>query len=62
MIPPERNAAFVWRMEDVLDVYHRPHDPKRPVVCLDERSTQLLGEVREPEPLKPGTPAREDYE
>jgi DDE superfamily endonuclease len=49
-------------MEDVLDVYQRPYDPQRPQVCLDEASKQLLGEVREPLPLRPGQPAREDYE
>jgi hypothetical protein len=49
-------------MEDVLDVYQRPYDPKRPQVCLDEASKQLLGEVREPLPLQPRKPAREDYE
>ena len=35
-IPPEQNAEFVAQMEDVLDVYHRPYDEKRPLVCLDE--------------------------
>jgi hypothetical protein len=49
-------------MEDVLDVYQRPYDPKRPQLCLDEASKQLLGEVREPIPLQPGKPEREDYE
>src|SRR6266516_4335890 len=49
-------------MEDVLDVYQRRYDPQRPQVCLDEASKQLLGEVREPVPLQPGQPAREDYE
>ena len=41
-------------MEDVLDVYHRPYDEKRPLVCLDEASKQLIGEVREPLPARPG--------
>ena len=36
MIPPDANAAFVATMEDVLEVYQRPHDPRRPLVCLDE--------------------------
>jgi len=36
VIPPEASAAFVAAMEDVLEVYHRPHDPDRPVVCVDE--------------------------
>ncbi len=49
-------------MEDVLDVYHRPPDPKRPLVCLDEASKQLIGEVAEPIPARPGQPARVDYE
>ena len=48
-------------MEDVLDVYTRPADPARPVVCLDETSRQLLGEVAPPQPVRPGTPARQDY-
>jgi DDE superfamily endonuclease len=49
-------------MEDVLDVYQRPYDPKRPQVCLDEASKQLLGEVREPLPRQPGQPERVDHE
>lgn len=49
-------------MEDVLDVYTRPADPARPVVCLDETSRQLLGEVTPPLPPVPGTLARQDYE
>jgi hypothetical protein len=49
-------------MEDVLDVYQRPYDPKRPQVCLDEASKQLLGEVRQPIPLQPGQPRRIDTE
>jgi hypothetical protein len=49
-------------MEDVLDVYRRPHDPKRPVVCLDETSKQLTIETRAPIVAAPGRPARHDYE
>ena len=49
-------------MEDVLEVYHRPHDPGRPVVCLDETSKQLIAQTRAPIPAKPGRPARVDYE
>jgi len=49
-------------MEDVLDVYTRPYDPRYPQVCLDETSRQLLGEVTPPQPVIPGTPARQDYE
>ena len=49
-------------MEDVLDVYKRPYDPKRPQVCLDETSKQLIGETRMPVPVAPGRPARYDHE
>jgi hypothetical protein len=49
-------------MEDVLEVYHRPHDPACPVVCVDETSKQLIVETRKPIPAKPGCPARYDYE
>ena len=49
-------------MEDVLDVYKRPYDPKRPQVCFDERPKQLVAEVRGPLPGYPGHPARYDYE
>ena len=49
-------------MEDVLDVYQRPYDPRRPVICLDETSRQLLGEVRSPLPPAPGRPGRHDPE
>jgi hypothetical protein len=49
-------------MEDVIEVYHRPPDPARPVVCVDEGGKQLVGEVREPLPVRPGRPAREDCE
>jgi len=49
-------------MEDVLDVYERPLDPMRPVVCLDETSRQLLADVRSPVPPAPGHPARHDPE
>jgi hypothetical protein len=61
-IPPEQDAEFVWHMEDVLDVYHRPYDPQRPQVCLDETSRQLLDAVTPPHPVAPGHPVREDYE
>jgi hypothetical protein len=49
-------------MEDVLEVYHRPYDETRPVVCLDEASKQLIGEVAQPIPAQPGQPERFDYE
>jgi hypothetical protein len=41
-------------MEDVLELYHRPHDPSRPMVCMDECCKQLIAEVREPLPPRPG--------
>jgi hypothetical protein len=49
-------------MEDVLDVYKRPYDPRRPQVCLDERPKQLVGEIRKPIPAARHQPARYDYE
>jgi hypothetical protein len=61
-IPPKANAEFVWKMEDVLEVYKRPYDPQRPVVCLDETSKQLIGEVRTPVPAAPGQIAHYDCE
>ena len=62
MIPPESNAGFVAAMEDVLEVYHRSHDPARPVVCLDETSKQLTAETRTRIAATPGHPERYDYE
>ena len=59
---PTADPAFVWRMEDALDVYEQPLDPARPVVCLDETSRQLLGEARPPLPPAPGRAARHDPE
>jgi hypothetical protein len=49
-------------MEEVLEVYTRPYDPTRPVVCLDETSKQLVSETRTPLPVEPGQPERVDYE
>lgn len=49
-------------MEEVLEVYTRPHDPKRPQVCMDETSKQLVGETRAPLPPGPGQPECYDYE
>lgn len=49
-------------MEDVLEVYKRPDDPRRPVVCVDETSRQLLADTRAPLPCAPGQPARADHE
>jgi hypothetical protein len=49
-------------MEDVIQTYMLPYDARRPVVCFDEASRQLFGEVREPEPAEPGRAAKVDYE
>ena len=56
MIPPKKSAAFVWRMEAVLDLYEEPYDEGRPVVCFDERPCQLLADVREPLPARTAGP------
>jgi DDE superfamily endonuclease len=61
-LPEGPSAEYVAAMEDVLEVYHRPYDAQRPVVCLDECSKQLIGEVRKPLPPKPGQVAKEDCE
>ena len=49
-------------MEDLLDLYELPYDPKRPVVCFDERPCQLIGDAIVPIPIKPGSPKKEHYE
>ena len=59
-IPPKQSAEFVYHMEDVLEVYHRPYDPRRPVLGLDESFLQLIGEVREPLACRPGDVQRYD--
>jgi transposase len=59
---PEVDAEYVARMEDVLDLYNEEPDSKRPVICFDESPTQLIGEVREPIPAKPGQLERFDCE
>jgi len=61
-LPGAPSAEFVAAMEDVLEVYHRPYDAQRPVVCMDECSKQLIAEVREPLPPKPGHVAKQDSE
>ena len=61
-IPPTANASFVCNMEDVLDVYTQPYDPKRPQVCMDETSKQLLSDLREPLPVQAGQSRRVDFE
>jgi transposase len=59
---PQIDGTYVARMEDVLDLYAEPDDPKRPVVCFDESPTQLIGEARQPIPAAPGRLERYDYE
>ena len=62
MIAPDASAGFVANMEDVLETYQRPHDPARPLVCLDETSKQLIKETRDPVAMQPGQVQRVDYE
>ena len=61
-IPKEHDAEFVARMEDILDVYHRPLNPAVPLVCMDESCQQMVGEVRDPIPMSPGQPLKIDDE
>ena len=49
-------------MEEVLDLYHAPYDPLRPVVCFDEGTKQLISETRTPIPMQPSQPQRHEYE
>ena len=56
------SGEFIWKMEDVLELYAVPYDPRRPVVGFDEARKELHGEARPPEPARPGRPARVDYE
>jgi hypothetical protein len=58
VIPPQANAECVCAMENVLEVYTRPYDSRRPQVCVDETSTQLVAETRLPIPPAPGQPER----
>jgi hypothetical protein len=62
VIPPNQNAAFVACMEDILDLYQQPYDPESPVICMDEKPYQLLGESRQAIPMKRGCPKRQDGE
>lgn len=62
MIPPEADGEFVARMEDLLALYAEPFSPARPVVCTDEASKQLVGELKQPLPAVPGHAKRVDYE
>jgi hypothetical protein len=62
VIPPEKNGEFVAQMEQVLDVYKRPYDPQRPVVCMDESPRQLIRETRLPLAAGRARAERHDYE
>ena len=53
-IPPKQNAEFVCAMENVLEVYQRPYDAAKPLVCMDEASKQMIAETRIPIGAKPG--------
>jgi hypothetical protein len=55
---PEVGAEFVWRMEDVVDLYEEPYDSNKPLICFDELPYQLVAETRAPLPAKPGRPQR----
>lgn len=61
-IPSKGDADFVACMEDVLDVYELPYNPMCPVVCMDEKPYQLLGDVKEPLPMRPGDNLKIDSE
>lgn len=62
VIPPKSDAEFTANMEEVLETYERPYDPKRPVVCMDEQPVQLTKEVKKPIKGTLARPARVDYE
>lgn len=59
---PTLTKEYIERMEDILDLYAKPYDASEPVVCLDEKSTQLLAETRPVEQTKPGVMRKRDYE
>lgn len=60
--PPKDDADFIACMEDVLDVYELPYNPQKPIVCMDEKPYQLLGDAREPLPMRPGDNQKMDSE
>lgn len=62
VIPPEADGEFVAHMEEVLETYAKPYDPKRPVLCMDEQPVQLLKETRVPIPATRQHAKRVDYE
>lgn len=62
MIPPHHDAQFVAQMEEVLDLYQLPHDPKVPLITMDEKPVQLVAETRKPIAASPGKAQKYDYE
>jgi len=62
VIPPEADGEFVANMEEVLETYEKPYDPKRPVLCMDEQPVQLVKETRKPIGATKDHPRRVDYE
>ena len=62
VIPPDHDAEFVANMEEVLEVYEKPYDSSRPVVCMDEQPVQLVKEIRQPQAATKERPRRVDYE
>ena len=59
---PEVNEAYIRQMEDLLELYEKPHNPQEPVVCLDEKPVPLHADVRAPAAAQPGQPAKQDSE
>lgn len=58
----ELSEEYIERMEDVLEVYERPYDPDKPVICVDEKPVPLLADARDRIQAEPGVPAKIDYE
>lgn len=61
-IPSKEDAEFIACMEDILDIYELPYNPNVPVVCMDEKLYQLLGDARKPFPMRPGDKQKIDSE
>ena len=61
-IPPKENAEFIATMEDILDIYEMPYNPEIPVICMDEKPYQCLGEARKSLPMRPGDDKKIDSE
>jgi len=59
---PTVSAEFVWRMEAILDLYAEPYDRQYPLICFDEKLYPWVSEARQALPVRPGRPARYDYE